>query len=246
MQPPLIWKESFRVSTFSVDATQRLSLTWFFWYFQEAAQQHASVLGWGYNEMLKTNKMWALLRVLVEFNSMPAWNEQVTITSWPKAMKGLFASRDLFLKNEKEEILARGTSLWVLLDRNTRKPVKDARVEDFRGEESLHAIKRKPIKIAWPAKLHLARTHHVAYSHLDMNGHVNNVRYLEWVMDEMSMEQIISQQPAEIEINFLNESRQGDEIAVYLPDDNVDGELSGFIKLVKDQKPVYAVRIKMH
>ena len=48
-----------------------------------------------------------------------------------------------------------------------------------------------------------------------MYHHVNNIKYVEWILDSFPFEMNQSHQIHIFEINFLGESIPGDEIAIY-------------------------------
>ena len=55
----------------------------------------------------------------------------------------------------------------------------------------------------------------VRYSDIDINGHLNNVKYLDFIMDSFSLEEHRSLNVKSIEISYSNESLPGDTITIY-------------------------------
>ena len=64
--PPRIWAETFKVHSYEVDFTQRATLTTLCHYFQEAAWNHAELLGVGYSQLQTERRLWVLSRLLIE------------------------------------------------------------------------------------------------------------------------------------------------------------------------------------
>ena len=60
----------------------------------------------------------------------------------------------------------------------------------------------------------LRNTIHVGYRELDVNDHVNNVNYIEWILDTFDLAFHKSHNLQEIEINYLSEATYGDEVSV--------------------------------
>ncbi|MBN2256145.1 MAG: hypothetical protein JW736_10585, partial [Deltaproteobacteria bacterium] len=54
----------------------------------------------------------------------------------------------------------------------------------------------------------------VSYRDLDMNEHVNNVRYIEWIIDSFPLEFLRNHTLKELEINYLAEALYADEISL--------------------------------
>src|SRR5690606_14216277 len=68
------------------------------------------------------------------------------------------------------------------------------------------------IDLSKPAKTIL--THQVKYSDLDIVGHVNNVKYMEWCLDSIDRELLDQNQIKAIHLNFLKENNYNDEIEI--------------------------------
>ena len=244
-QDPFLFRTEARIHTYLAGPDRLLSLTGLFNIFQDAAHTQAGLLGWGYRQLAGMNRLWALLRVRVIIERMPEWDTQVVMETWPKGMKNLFASRDFMLMDPEGNLLVRGTSLWAVLDADTRRPVKPDLGENVPDGDWRNAIEAVPSKIAWPGELTRVRSIRVGYNHLDMNRHVNNTRYLEWAQNEFDAEVMDQRRPGEAEINFLNEVVHDEELEVLRP---VSGFLapvqSAYIRKAADQLPVYALTVK--
>ncbi|MBN1465527.1 hypothetical protein JXA02_07190, partial [candidate division KSB1 bacterium] len=50
--------------------------------------------------------------------------------------------------------------------------------------------------------------------HLDVNGHVNNVRYLEFVLDSFDFHFRTTRHLVQVDMNFLNEAVYGDVVQI--------------------------------
>ena len=67
------------------------------------------------------------------------------------------------------------------------------------------------------------------YSDIDVNGHVNSIRYIEHILDLFPMELYRSKRIRRFEMAYVAESYYGDELSFYLDDEGND---------------VYAVEVK--
>jgi len=64
-----------------------------------------------------------------------------------------------------------------------------------------------------------ARHFDVRFSDLDVNQHVNNVRYVEWALEAAPREMLLTQQPTEIDIQFRAETGLGETVVTQLQQD---------------------------
>ncbi len=61
----------------------------------------------------------------------------------------------------------------------------------------------------------MEKSYTVRYSDIDMHHHVNNTKYIEWVLDHYPFEMHREYHIHTFEINFLAEASHGDEISVH-------------------------------
>lgn len=174
-------------------------------YLQEAGRSHAEELGWGVNLLRTKKQFWVLARLHIQLLKRPAPGQVVTVHTWPKGTDRHFALRD-FLVFLDDELICRATSTWALLQLPQRRPIAlgdlDKRMFERKDE---HAIATIPDKIESPLLTGEPMHHTVVFSELDQNGHVNNTRYLNWMLDTFTTEFHRTHEVAEIQANYLAE-----------------------------------------
>lgn len=152
---------------------------------QRAAVDHAEELGFGYQVMSKKNLSWVLVRINIEIFRLPGWRENVVLTTWPRALTSISAFRDYTMINEKSrEPLCNISSEWLLIDMTSRRPQK---MEDHQDLEVFITEKSALTRTIPRIKrdLHFENLFHIKplYSSLDMNGHTNARKYIDWLDD---------------------------------------------------------------
>jgi len=78
--------------------------------------------------------------------------------------------------------------------------------------------------------------HEVKLSDLDIVNHVNNVKYLEWCLDLVDSETILTQQIKAFEMNFMKELSLLDVIQVVRKDDT--------FAIIKEDKACFALELE--
>lgn len=222
-----------RVASFDSDFKARLKPASFLNWAQEAANVHADYLGVGYDTISTTRKAWVLARTHVVFHSLPAWRDEVTVLSWHKRANGFQYYRDFVLESTEGERLVSATTTWLVIDIDTRKLVRN---NDF-GEEGILGIDEDVIeapapKVAIPrdVEAECVGEREVAFSDIDMNGHVNNVNYAVWAMDAVGLEVTLEKPMREIVINYNSEIKAGDRVVFYRHREEVDGLLRFYVE----------------
>ena len=214
---PAHWNESHKVSLYKVDYLNKLRIDSFFNYLQDAASNHAETLGWGYNDLKRENLTWILSRVKLIINSYKGIGDFIKIDTWPKGVNGLLALREFRLIDEHEKVFALATSAWLLVDSNTMRPVK---TNEFNKRinhvylDSEYAIKETPGKINVPENIEKIRERIIRYTDIDVNHHVNNAKYIEFVLDCFSIEEFRTKEIKSVQVNFLSELKYGDKVTI--------------------------------
>ena len=182
---------------------------------QEAASLHAASLGFGKGDFAAAgeNISWVLTRMVVKMNRYPAWEDELTVETFPRGGRKIVAWRDFEVKDAKGETLGVASSEWMIIDLSTRKihavPEKVFAANDPGNAPVLglepFAKFRFPDGESGGTPLRFTATK----SQIDLNGHVNNVHYIDWMLEPCA-----SRCPAEMEIVFRSETFAGDEVRV--------------------------------
>ncbi len=184
MTPPTIWRDPYRVRAYEADAAGLASVQTICNYFQETAGYHAAALGVSAPDLLRSGLTWVQTRLRVQVARRPAWLEDVAVETWPSGDNGRTATREYYLLGADGAVLARGVSTWAVLDVQRRRPVRipDAIHHLVLPERppALPPGAEPPGALEGPAG---AAEFRVRRSDLDLNGHVNNVRYIEWLAE---------------------------------------------------------------
>lgn len=205
------------IACYEADANKIMRPTAMLDMMQEAANNNATSLGFGYDELIETNTAWVLSRIHLRFNRYPQWRDKVNLRTWHKGTAKLFYLRDFILSDSNGETLAVATSSWLIIDLNTRRLVRNSDLasnpEKCTKED---AIAEPAEKVVLPVDVEpeLIRKHPVTWSEIDPNGHVNNVKYVVWAMDAVKLEDIKEKPLKELLINYDAEVMPGDVVKI--------------------------------
>jgi len=131
-------------------------------------------------------------------------------------MAGIVAFRDFEILSKTGKTLISGTSSWSQVNLKTRRPMRIDLVVDNNTLPDKHAMEKRAEKIVNPADLLWHDPLQVRSSHIDVNWHVNNTQYLDWIINELPIEWIKDKTLARIGINFLAEGKLNDIVSVGL------------------------------
>ena len=242
MEKKLIEKSA--VPCYATDASQRLRPSAFMDMAQELANRHASILGFGYEELMQSRTAWVLSRMHIRFHSFPAWRDNVTLQTWHKGPEGLIFLRDFCLTDEKDTKLIEATTSWLVLNIDTRRLVRNVDLDE-NTICSDNAISPSCDRIQMPKDVEpeLSSVHRVVYSDIDMNGHTNNAMYLVWAMDCVDYADAVERPLKEMRINFNQETLPGDEVELYRVVVREENRLQYFVEGKVGGKSTFCVEL---
>jgi acyl-ACP thioesterase len=211
-----IWQEQVSIRFGSVDRSDRLTLDAAFGFFQEAAISHAVVIGVGRDTMTEKGEGWILSRLSVFIEERPKYGETVTVRSWPRGPEKLFCLRDYDILNAEGKPLVRGRSGWLVIDIEKRRP---KRIEPIAAKlplnEGLDALTSGPLGLVARENLVSAGERQAAYSDIDYYGHVNNVRYVQWIQDISDPDSLDNAKQMRLDINYMSEILPGEKVSLF-------------------------------
>jgi acyl-ACP thioesterase len=206
-------RENYQIRSYEVDCRNRLSILSLFSFMQEAASKHAAALGVSIHQLRAENYTWLLSRLKIKIAAYPGWNDPIQVNTWPSGTQQLFALRDFKMKGADHQTIAAAISAWLVIDLQKRRPVRIAPfVERLKPIEGSHVLNDRLDKLPALSNPDHERSFVVRYSDLDINQHVNNVNFVEWLVEGVPAATLNSAVPSELEINFLAEAFYEDQI----------------------------------
>ncbi|MGB8930504.1 MAG: acyl-ACP thioesterase domain-containing protein [Anaeromyxobacteraceae bacterium] len=203
-------KETFAVRSYEVDAFNELAVPALWGYLQEAAGLSAEGLGFGVSRCLDAGFTWVLARQRLELTRAARFGESVEIETWPNGTERLAAHREFVVRCGGEEI-AKATSTWFLLDVRTRRPVDPAV-----ALESAFPPALGPAVVALPGaripaleEPELTRPFAIRFADIDLNWHVNNVSYVQWLLEAVPKETWHERRPSVVDAQYVAECDWG-------------------------------------
>lgn len=218
MKQNSIHEEFFHISAHDTDMKNKCKLTNICNYIQETAIRHVLVYGMDPYEWMNKGLAWVLSRMKIEMYSYPGWLETIKIRTWSRGTKGLFVYRDYELLNQDDTIIGRASSAWLIIDINKRRPLRPDPILTTTNYEFLKnqkSICDELIPLRNEEGEELVFSLPIRYSDVDMNHHVNNVKYARWQLDAAPNNRISTEEVKEFEINFNHETMLGDDVSIF-------------------------------
>lgn len=192
-------------------------------YLQRAAMGAAAQGGFGHRELLERyGAVWMLARTWVKLFRPIRWDDVITVKTWHRGGKGAMMYRDYDIY-VGEDLVGESVSGWVFVDVSNRRLMHLSDVSELEGTTGGTLCKEKTL-MRWKAPQNMtqveARLMH--YSDCDINGHVNNTRYADFVQDALHQEGRNTSFVSEMQLNYTKECLAGEVLSV-LAEETEDG-----------------------
>jgi medium-chain acyl-[acyl-carrier-protein] hydrolase len=187
-----------------VDGEFRLRLPAMLRRFQDAAALHSERVGLGIRHLREAGRCWVLNRLMIERVGDADYDELLAVSTWSRGRTGLRMRRDFEL-TVGDRLVARGSSLWFLMDIARRRPVAlSDDVQQAYGEGTRDATARPlaawqppPVPAEAPAVVFAPRD-----GDHDAGQHVNNCVYAEWLLDACRRRHVDAHRVADLHLAF--------------------------------------------
>ena len=232
-----VYTTTFTLRNADVDQYRRLRPSVLLTAMQEAAIRHTTLLGAGREKTLDRGLLWVVALQRAEIARWPEYDETVTLKTWPGKSMHLFFPRYYTLQDEQGSVLVRASALWALMDRQSRSMIfpEEAGVE-IPGAELAEACALpravKPISATDETRFT------VPYSYADLNGHMNNTRYLDLAQDVLPA--ALRQRPiTRLEIEHSAEARVDQTLTLRFGGEGDDWFVQG-----EGEKRIFRLRLR--
>ncbi len=184
---------------------------------QEVSGMHSYLLGCERDVLIEKGIVWVLSRVEVQMEKYPFIGDRVTVETFPVKNRRWFFPRYFIFKDAQGNKLGHACSLWVLLDLNSRKMAPpDVVLSMIPDNSDLVPPMGLPSTVAEAGGEEIETIRQPAYTDLDVNNHVNNARYMDWLSDALGAGVMGKKCLSSICINYDAEVRPEQEVKLTL------------------------------
>ena len=223
------YTQDFRIASYQADVSARIKPSAILEIMQEMAGAHAEMLDVGRSRLLAMNLAWVLTRVEVRMERYPLSGEVITVETFPMPNRRVFFPRYFIFRDAAGNQIGCAGSMWVVLDITTRKMANAAEIAPLLPDNSdLTAPMGMPATVEEIPGEEQESFRSPVYTDLDMNGHVNNTRYLDWCCNELGIDTMRSATMKQFAVNFNQEILPGQEVRTALRREGDRFSFSGF------------------
>ena len=214
----IIGNYRFNIDAYLTDFRGKATLPQMSSFILQAATKHAEERGFGMATLNEENYTWVLSRLAIEMTEMPCQYEPFSVQTWVENVYRLFTDRNFAILDKDGHPLGYARSVWAMINMHTRRPID---LLEVNGGSITEYICDAPCPIDKPSRIKVhaegpSASLRAKYSDIDINGHVNSIRYIEHILDLFPLEQYRQKRIRRFEMAYVAESYYDDQLDFYL------------------------------
>jgi acyl-ACP thioesterase len=180
---------------------------------QQVATEHSALLGNSRADLLDRDMIWILSRTHLHMSAYPMLDEEVVMRTWPGTSNRFFFPRHFVIEGPDGARLGAIATLWLVLDLNARAVVPPAKAGlAFPDTSHLAPPLPTPERVQRVDGAVTVSERSAVYTDLDVNRHVNNTRYADWVCDALPLETLGTHCVENLLLNYSAEILPGQAV----------------------------------
>ena len=183
--------------------------------------------------LMSIQRSWVLSRLAIEMDEMPSQYTRFNVETWVESAMRYFTSRN-FRVVSGDKVYGYGRSIWAMIDTESRQPTDIYDIDNGAIDNWIVKDKDCPIdkggRVRVGAEAQLVHTIDTYYNDVDINGHINSVKYIEHVLDLWPISWYSDHQVHRFEIAYVAEAHAGDQLS-FFREQTADGTFN--IRIVK-------------
>lgn len=230
------YKKTFHIPYYDTDKEGKITPYNILKYFMETSSSETDDFASKEENIEDLNYGWMLYKWKVKINKYPKIKEKIHIKTWISNVDRFYVYREFAMLNEKDEILSIASTIFIFVDMERKRPIripdqfiKGSNIINESNFVEFEDFKRK-------IEVHNYMDFRVRRSDIDYNNHVNNTKYLLWIMeavpDNIYEDYILSQ----FEIVYKKEIKYGDTIVSSYIENHINNQEISFIHKISGKK----------
>jgi acyl-ACP thioesterase len=218
-----IGKYEFMAEPFHCDFSGHLFMGHLGNHLLNAADFHSTDRGFGMKYLMTIRRSWVLSRLAIEMDEMPVQYTRFNVETWVENAMRYFTSRNFRVVGTddegREKVFGYGRSIWAMIDTESRQPTDIFAIDNGAINQWIEKEKPCPIEKGGRVKMsddaELLCTIDTHYNDVDINGHINSVKYIEHVLDIWPLSWYRNHRLKRFEIAYVAEAHEGDRLSFY-------------------------------
>ena len=188
---------------------------------EDVAGLHSASVGYGVFDIETKKRAWILLDWKVKVIKRPKYNEEIKAETWSRKVERLYAYRDFQIKDKEGNVIVIGTSRWIFVDIDRRRPVRlTADITDLYESEIDKNVFAEEMEDVKCEDYLFKKEYYIQRRDIDMNEHVHNLSYLDMAYEILPDDIYKNKIFDNVRITYKKEIVYGEKVECYYAEHN--------------------------
>ena len=183
---------------------------------EETAAEHCHNINHCLYSLERQNIGWVLVSGTINMIRYPNYKERIAIRTWISKFTLVKGYRENIIFDDSGTVIGKAKGIWVFYDIEKKKPVpiiEQIKLKWGINPEVSQEVNFDTIKIGDDSNYKLE--YDILKSDVDSNKHVNNIKYLHWLVESVPDDILDNYILKRIDARFFSEGKLGEKIRVY-------------------------------
>lgn len=188
---------------------------------EDVSALHSASIGYGVFEIETKRKAWMILDWKVKIIKRPKYDDEIIAETWSRKVHRIYAYRDFRLKDKDGNVIAIGTSRWIFVDIDRRRPVKLTEdIINLYNPEPDKSVFEEEIEDIKYEDFFFKKDYYIQRRDIDMNNHMHNLSYLDMAYEILPDEIYKNKVFDNIRIVYKKEIVYGERVECYYKEED--------------------------
>ena len=195
---------------------------------QEISERHGKMLGISRKILDDCGVFWVISRIRVQMQAYPTWGDEIVVATWPHNIGNRIFPRYFRFSHVNGQVLGQATTIYLLMDKETQRITHAPDTIDVPAAKEANGASALELgRLIINQEINGVGCRKPRYSDIDMNNHMNNERYAQWIFDLFEPERFLESRMVSLQINFLAEAKPNEDISLFLYEEHENSWVCG-------------------
>ena len=159
---------------------------------------------------------WVFFDYEINIYRYARYREKIKVKTYVSSIRKFYSNRIFEAYDMEGNLIAKADVLAFLINKKTRRPArikdKEYNVHDIDKDSS--KLLRKKLSFESFEKEDINMNFHIRYLDIDLNKHVSNIKYVEWILETVPVDIVLNYKMEKIKIKFEKEITYGHNVII--------------------------------
>lgn len=209
------YEKKYEITYGEVDGRKDCRITSMMSFFSDCclSQEEANSMNYVSEE---SDNTWVFFDYDIVMNRYPRYREKIKVRTYVEALRKFYSTRIFEAYDMDGIMVSKASVLAFCINKNTRRParISDEEYEVHGVSKESSKLLRDKLKFEKFEEYDVEKNFEIRYLDIDLNMHVSNIKYIEWVLETVPVDIVLNYRMKRIKIKFEKEITYGHNVNI--------------------------------